>query len=131
MPARPVLVDSSFYIGRMRAGRDPFHEMREWGTDREFAICGVVRCEVARGIINPKLLAVFRKAWSVMLNVPTDNRIWNDVEDLAWKLARSGKHPPLSDLVIACCALRIEAVVLTLDAHFRDVPNLMVTDHLL
>ena len=37
---------------------------------------------------------------------------------------------PLTDAVIACCAQRVGATVLTFDHHFQMIDNLQVTDHL-
>jgi predicted nucleic acid-binding protein len=33
---------------------------------------------------------------------------------------------PLTDLIIACCALRVGATVVTSDEHFKDVPGVAV-----
>jgi len=37
---------------------------------------------------------------------------------------------PLTDVVIACCARRIGAIVLTFDHHFTDMPGIRATDRL-
>ena len=36
-----------------------------------------------------------------MLNVPTDNQLWSQVEELGWRLDRQGTTLPLTDLIIA------------------------------
>ncbi len=97
---------------------------------RDVATCGVVRSEVARGLRDPQILKKFQERWDVMLYVPTDNALWADVEALAWKLDRSGVILPLTDIVIACCARRIGAVVLTYDKHFERIPGLVVADRI-
>jgi predicted nucleic acid-binding protein len=51
-----------------------------------------------------------------------------EAAELAWTLDRKGIVIPAQDLVIACCAHRIGAVVLTMDAHFRRIPDLLVRD---
>jgi hypothetical protein len=130
MAASPVLADSSYYIQALREGRDPLKALALAAATRDLAICGVVRCEVGRGISNPKVLQRFQAVWNVMINVPTDNRLWEKVERTAWELDRSGVVLPLSDLVIASCAERIGAVVLTFDKHFWSIPGLRVADRL-
>jgi len=65
-----------------------------------------------------------------MLNVPTDNRLWWAAEETVWRLARQGVRLPLTDVVIACCAQRIGAVVLTFDRHFSLIPGLRVISEL-
>jgi len=65
-----------------------------------------------------------------MINVPTDNRVWTEVEETLWNLDRQGVTLPLTDVVIACCAKRIGAVVLTYDHHFDMIPDLRITDRI-
>ena len=125
MAASPVLVDSSFYIGCLREGRDPLRLLALTAAVRDLAVCGVVRCEVGRGLKVPSVRASFNAFWDVMLNVPTDNRLWSRAEQTLWELDRKGMVLPLTDVVIACCARRIGAVVLTQDKHFNGIPGLV------
>jgi predicted nucleic acid-binding protein len=126
----PFLVDSSFYIHLARQGRDPFQALALVAAESDLAVCGVVRAEVGRRIRLAKVRQRFRAFWDAMLNVPTDNRLWAAVEQLAWELDRRGTVLPLADLVIACCARRIGATVLTRDQHFRLIPGLRVLERL-
>ncbi len=130
MGANPVLADSSYYIRLMREKRDPLRNLALASHSRDLAICGVVRVEVGRAIRPLERLRKFQAAWNVMINVPTDNRLWIDVETMAWELDRSGIFLPLPDLVIACCARRIGAVVLTFDEHFHQIPGIRAISHL-
>jgi predicted nucleic acid-binding protein len=130
MAASPVLADSSYYIKLLREGLDPLKGLALAAATRDLAVCGVVRCEVARGITRPQVLKRFQAVWDVMNNVPTDNRLWQNVERLAWELDRQGVVLPLTDLVIACCAQRIGAVVLTFDRHFCEIPGVRSVDRL-
>jgi len=123
---KPLLVDSSYWIGLARRKLDPMAFLTAASYGRELAICGVVRCEVARGIREEPALNRLRKFWDVMVYVPTDNAVWNEVEKLLWQMDRAGLQIPLPDAVIACCAQRIGAAVLTFDRHFRDIPGLSV-----
>ena len=97
---------------------------------RDIATCGVVRAEVARGLREEGLLKKFRARWDVMLYVPMDNKLWLEAENLAWQLDRRGVVLPLTDILIACCARRIGAVVLTFDKHFSHIPGLRCTDRI-
>lgn len=128
MAASPVLVDSSFYISCLREGRDPLRLLAVTAAARDVAICGVVRCEVGRGLRKAGLRAKFAAVWDVMLNVQTDDRLWAEAERTAWELDRKGVVLPLTDIVVASCAGRIGAVVLTLDRHFREIPGAVVID---
>ncbi len=130
MAPSPVLVDSCWYITGMKTGRQPLRELEPIALVRDVAICGVVRAEVARGIREPSVLKKFQAVWDVMLFVPTDNRLWAEVELLSWQLDRRGINLPLTDIIIGCCARRIGAVVLTYDHHFSQIPGITVAERI-
>ena len=131
MNASPVLVDSSWYITRMRQGQHPLRELLPIAMTRDIATCGIVRAEVARGLRDVALLTKFQQRWEVMLDVPTDDALWSAVEETIWKLDRAGVCLPLPDVVIACCARRIGAVILTCDEHFHRIPGVRATNRIL
>lgn len=98
---------------------------------RDVATCGMIRCEVARGLRSPKVRREFQAAWDVMLYVPTDNKLWQEIEGLIWQLDRTlGGALPLADIIIAACARRIGAVVLTFDAHLAKIPGIVAVDRI-
>ena len=125
---RPVLIDSNVYIEVIRAGLDPVAEIgRRYGPD-DVVSCGVVKAEVLRGIKGPRPLEAMQCFFAVTKTVATSGSLWNEVWQLAWQLDREGKVLPLQDLVIACCARRVGAAVMTRDAHFKNVPGLEVLE---
>lgn len=130
MAASPVLADSSFYIALLRQGQDPLQALALAAATRDLAICGVIRCEVGRALRPPTVRQRFRAFWDVMINVPTDNRLWQEAEQTLWQLDRGGNVLPLTDVLIACAARRIGAVVLTYNHHFSRIPGIRVTDRL-
>jgi len=130
MAVSPVLVDSSYYITLLRQKRDPLKELALTAATRDLVICGVVRCEVGRALKHENTLSRFQRVWDVMINVPTDNSLWQEVERLAWMLDREGNILPLTDLVIACCAIRAGAVVLTFDTDFFRIPDVIAVREL-
>lgn len=93
---------------------------------RDLAVCGVVRCEVGRGLRERRVLRHFQAFWDVMINVPTDEQLWDRVAETLWQLDRKGLVLPLPDVVIGCCARRIGATVLTTDAHFSSIPGVQL-----
>jgi predicted nucleic acid-binding protein len=130
MAASPVLADSSFYLRLLRQGQDPLRALALSAASRDLVICGVVRCEVGRALRPQKVRDRFRAFWDVNINVPTDSRLWERVEQTLWELDRQGAVLPLTDVVIACCALRVDAVVLTYDKHFSLIPGVRSTHQL-
>ncbi len=128
MAASPVLVDSCYYIEQLRCGRDPLRALAFTAAARDLAVCGVIRCEVARGLRNPVILHRFQAFWDSMIQIPTDATLWKNVEETVWQLDRKGIMLPLTDVIIGCCARRIGAAVLTLDAHFTRFPGIEVME---
>ena len=124
----PVLVDSNVFIDLLQKPLDPAAELTREISLTELATCGMVRVEVMRGIKLDKTRRRMSAFLDVMRNVPTDNRLWEEAAELAWTLDRSGWNIPAQDIVIACCARRIGAVVLTRDKHFRNIPGVQVRD---
>lgn len=124
----PILVDSSIYIRLMRQRLDPVAVLFEHYDTVNLVTCGMVRVEVLRGMREPiprDRLAAFM---SVMQYVPADDRLWQEATDLAWQIDRAGKTIQATDVLIAACALRRGAAVLTLDSDFQRVPGLHVLD---
>lgn len=125
---KPILVDSNVYIDLLRLGLDPAVELTQQISLTDLATCGMVRVEVLRGIKNPGIHTSTSRFLSVQQNVPTDNRLWDETAELAWELDRKGWVIPAADVVIACAARRIGAIVLTKDSHFSQIPGLPVRD---
>jgi len=123
---QPILVDSNVYISLLRAGRDPAVALGNRYEMADLVICGMVRLEVLRGIKSPKVLERLGAFFDVLMNVPSDNRIWEEATDLAWRLDRGGRTLPSPDLVIAASAFRVGAAVCTHDRHFDHIPGLRV-----
>ena len=118
-----VLVDSSIYLELVRRRRHPALVLEEAFGEAELVGCSVVRCEVLRGIIRADLRSSLRDFFDLLIHVPTDRQVWQATEDLAWEMDRAGKVLPLADLVIAVCAMRVGAAVLTNDKHFALIPQ--------
>lgn len=123
-----VLVDSSIYIHLLRTGQDPIAALAERFEATELISCDIVRCEVLRGIIRPRARADLATFFDLLIHVTMDHRTWHETENLAWRLDRSGKILPLTDIVIAACAFRADAEVLTRDRHFTMIPNLRLAE---
>ena len=123
-----VLVDSSIYVHLLQAGSDPVAQLAERFEVNELMACDAVRCEVLRGIIRPKVRADLAMFFDLLVHVTMDHRAWQETEDLAWRLDRTGNILPLTDLMIAVCAFRAGAELLTRDHHFKMIPRLRLVE---
>ena len=122
----PVLVDSSIFITLLKARRDPAEELMGRVGLVDLATCGMVRLEVIRGLATPRARAKMESFFDVMQNVITDDKLWEEACELGWQVTRKGNNMPAQDIIIAACALRVDAVVLTHDGHFDHIPGLRV-----
>jgi len=122
-----MLIDSSIYISLIRQGQDVRFVLRRLIQGGEILSCGLVRAEVVRGARSPKIRNDLSDMFDVLPEIPTDAKLWREVTDLAWRLDRQGVVLPIADLVIASCALRAKAMLVSLDEHFTKVPGLQTS----
>lgn len=119
-----VLVDSNVYFDLLKHRHDPAKLLGEWAGKRDLVICGMVRIEVLRGIKNLGLFERLSGFMDVMIKVQTNEKLWAEATALGWRLDRKGKIIPGPDLVIAACAMRLSADILTSDKHFQNIDGL-------
>lgn len=122
----PILVDSSVYIRLMRRRLDPVAVLFEHYDTVNLVTCGMVRLEVMRGMREPRAAERLEDFFAIMQYVSTDDRLWREATDLAWRIDRAGQTIQATDALIAASALRKGASVLTLDSDFQRVPGLHV-----
>jgi predicted nucleic acid-binding protein len=121
-----VLVDSNVFIGLIRRGLDPAEILGDWIGRGDLATCGMVRMEVERGLRVETIRRRLGSFFDVLINVPTNNKIWERATSLAWTLDRSGATLPAQDILIATCAQEIGAAILTDDKHFEAFSGLQI-----
>lgn len=125
----PILVDSAWIIDAMRAGDDFRQRLIPALRAGQLYNSGIVRAEVLRGVKLPRMRDEVCDFFDIVPEVPCDAKLWRQVSELGWALGRRGKWPPVTDLAIAACALRVGAGVISPDAHFRDIPGLDVREN--
>lgn len=121
-----VLIDSNVYIDLLRSGRDPGQAIAQRYDDLDVVTCGMVQLEVLRGAREQNLKSRLQEVFSLMQYVASDNALWEEANQLAWTMDRQGRVIPAQDIVIAACALRVDAAVHSYDRHFSMVPGLTV-----
>jgi hypothetical protein len=121
-----LLVDSCIFITLLKTRRDPGQELLGRLDLEDLATCGMVRLEVIRGLATPRARQGMEAFFDVMQNVPTDNKLWEEACELGWSVTRKGHNLPAQDLIIAACAIRADAAVLTSDRHFDVIPGVRV-----
>jgi predicted nucleic acid-binding protein len=121
-----ILIDSCHYIPLLRRGIDPAQEFKFLAEDTDIVTCGVVRCEITRGLHTLKAKEKLCSWLDTLIYVPTTNRVWARAEQIVWDTGKIGHTIPLTDAIIAACALESGAAVLTQDKHFQCIAGLTI-----
>jgi predicted nucleic acid-binding protein len=121
-----MLIDSTIYIDLLRRGEDIPFVLRTFLLSDQLFSCGVVRAEVLRGIRSAEMRNELSDLFDLMTELTTDTGVWRKTAELAWGLDRRGVVLPLTDIVIASCALVANTTVVTTDPHFARIPGLKV-----
>ena len=121
-----ILIDSTIYIDWLRNRVDPLRVLEPWINAQAAATCGVVCAEVLRSILNPRQKERVRELFDILVEIPTDRRLWFEAAELAWQLDRKGVMLPLTDIAIAACALSADATIISTDEHFAKIPGVRV-----
>lgn len=124
-----ILIDSCIYIEHLRAGRDPAQVFAPYAQRHDLATCGVIRCEVIRGMRTPKARRALADYMDCLLYIPTLNNVWEAAEEVLWQTDRAGFKIPVTDALIAVCAMKTGGAVLTKDHHFKAIPGLRVFEN--
>jgi predicted nucleic acid-binding protein len=88
--AAAVLVDSNYYIRRLRTDKDPLLELELLAELYDFMTCGMVVMEVCRGLQFEPQRRRYRAAFAVMKCIPTTSGVWALATDIALTLDRKG-----------------------------------------
>ena len=118
------LIDSSVYIDLLRSRKDPIAQFAARFEQGEICTCGIVICEVLRGIVKRAIYERMKRFFELVEAIELDEELIRKACDLAWDLDREGTILPLSDIFIAAAALHRHATVVTNDTHFSLMPSL-------
>jgi predicted nucleic acid-binding protein len=121
-----IFVDSTKYVSWMRQGWNPVALLASAVSAGELISCGIIRIEVIRGVLKPKVKAELSRFFDLVPELPLSAALLRDAAELAWTLDRQGQVLPVTDVIIAACVKRADAELISEDAHFRMVPGLKV-----
>jgi predicted nucleic acid-binding protein len=129
MPDKAVLPDTCAWIDFFNGRATPLADSLAHAlNDRDVITCGVVMYELFQGIRTIGEAETLRTAFSSLRYLEMDRELWLSAAHMSASLRGKGITLPFSDIIIAALARRHELVVLTVDHHFDQVPDLLVTD---
>jgi predicted nucleic acid-binding protein len=119
---KPILIDTCAWIDFLRQPQGGLGDQVEHllANDRA-ALCGVVQAELMQGAKGRKEQ---EQLDFLLANVPCleiTPADWLSAGRLLAQLRAKGLQVPLTDALIAVCAKRHQAPVLTLDQHFQHL----------
>ena len=120
MPSELFLVDTSAWILALRKDFLPVVKDRIEHLLKENAIVtiGLVKLELLGGTNTEKEFQRLRSRLDALDTVECDLLLWQEAADLAFRLRRKGITVPYTDILVAAGALKIQATVVHVDAHF-------------
>ena len=119
------LLDSSIWI-ELERGNPVVEKLVQPLIDRN-AVClaDVIAAELLRGTRG---LKDYRRLEQVLDDFVTLTTEWRKVARLAFRVARTGHHPPLVDLYIARCVIENHRILITQDHHFQAIAKVQPFD---
>jgi len=120
VPADRYLVDTSAWILALRKN---FLENAKARVDELLRYdlvftSDMVKLELLSGTKTEKEFERLQTRLAGLVNIEADHSVWHRAFELGFSLRRKGLTIPHTDILIASCAMQIDAVLLHADAHF-------------
>jgi len=124
MPAK-LLPDTCIWIDFLRNRETALTlQLEQALLHSEVYTCGVVLYELLQGIRNPGEDEQVRAAFEALTMLEIPAKTWIAAARLSLNLRKQGITLPLSDILIATVAVENDLTVMTVDAHFQQIPGL-------
>ena len=118
-----VLIDSSVWIRSLRRGGPA--ELKaavSWAIGAGIvATCPVVNMELLVGARDASEFDALLDSTRGLPEVAITGRVWEGASRLGYSMRRQGHPLPLTDLVIAQCAISSQRVLWHADSHFEQI----------
>jgi tRNA(fMet)-specific endonuclease VapC len=124
-----MIVDTSVWIEFFRRADSP-HSMclKRLLREGRVVLQGLILAELLQGIKSQKESRIVKKALQKLPYVEMTRQLWERAGEICSSLLRKGITIPLSDVIVASCALSEDIEIFTLDSHFKRIPDLKLYD---
>ncbi len=120
-----VLVDTSVWIEFLDRNNPSVRSDLEMLLRRgEVATAGLVLAELRYGCRSPQQTRMLLQAMEPLMYFETDRNSWLRAGELAAECAARGSPVRIADCLLAALAMRVDAVIFTLDHDFERIPRL-------
>ena len=123
-----IIVDTSVWIEYFRNNNDFVGFIEDNLSLDNIRITGLIISELLHGVKSSGEYLLLSEAIKAIPYVECDYMDWLKTGEILFNLKKKGKTVPLSAALISAIALRIDASVLTLDSHFREIEDVRLID---
>jgi hypothetical protein len=125
-----ILVDTSVWIDFFRSADSPHSlHLKQLLREERVILQGLVLAEVIQGIRTQKESGIVKRALQKLPYIEMTREAWEKAGEISASLLRKGITIPLSDVIVASCALSEGLEIFTLDSHFKKIPGLNLHIH--
>jgi len=120
---RLVVIDTSIWIGYFR-GKEGVHKRVNELIDSGRVCClKLIIAELIQGAKTEKEINVMKDLADVFPPLAESPDSWVNAGILSFQLRKAGKNIGLSDCYIATVAQESDAMIYTLDRHFKEIQS--------
>jgi len=122
-----IIVDTTIWIEFFRNPESGVaNHLKELLRQRRVVMVGMVLGEIVQGVKDPKEAKLVLVSFAKLPYSEMTRDRWQRAGEISASLRKKGTTIPLSDLIIAACALSEEGEVYTLDPHFKRIPGVKI-----
>lgn len=119
-----IIVDTTIWIEFFRNPQSPHsNHLKDLLRQRRVVMAGMVLAEIVQGVKDPKKAKLVLSGFTKLPYSEMTKDRWQQAGEMSASLRKKGTTLPLSDLIIASCALAEGCEVYTLDPHFKRIPG--------
>jgi len=127
-----IIVDTSVWIDFFRSADSPHTlHLKRLLREERVIVQGLVLAEIIQGIKTQKESGIVKRALQKLPYIEMTREVWEKAGEFSASLLRKGITIPLSDVIVASCAVSEDMEVFTLDSHYKKIPGLKLHRHTL
>lgn len=119
-----IIIDTSIWIEYFKNNSDYVSFIEENLNLENIYIMGPIISELLHGVKNEKEYKILSQSIGAIPYLDCTFEDWIKTGNILFYLKKKGKIIPLTDALISVVALRIDASILTLDRHFKEIPGI-------
>jgi predicted nucleic acid-binding protein len=119
-----IIVDTTIWIEFFRNTESAVsNHLKDLLRQRRVLMVGMVLAEILQGVKVPKEANLVLTGFTKLPYSEMTQDRWQQAGEISASLRKKGTTIPLSDLIIAACALAEGHEIYTLDPHFKRIPG--------